>query len=54
MPNPFASKFAKFGDTLKDAAETVIDKIDDKIDLDLRIGESLSACLCDRQDWRIG
>mmetsp|Transcript_18016 Transcript_18016/g.50004 ORF Transcript_18016/g.50004 Transcript_18016/m.50004 type:complete len:611 (+) Transcript_18016:156-1988(+) len=37
MPNKFVSNLAKFGDTLKDAAGNVIDKIDDKIDMPIII-----------------
>ena len=41
MPlNNFASKLGKIGDAIKDAAENVIDKIDDKVDLPIIIGES--------------
>eukprot|EP00588_Corethron_pennatum_P023324 CAMPEP_0194330084 /NCGR_PEP_ID=MMETSP0171-20130528/50520_1 /TAXON_ID=218684 /ORGANISM="Corethron pennatum, Strain L29A3" /LENGTH=616 /DNA_ID=CAMNT_0039091031 /DNA_START=34 /DNA_END=1881 /DNA_ORIENTATION=+ len=37
MPRIFGSKLASFGDSLKDAAEIVINKIDDKIDMPIII-----------------
>jgi len=37
MPQNFASKLSRFGDSLKDAAENVLDKIDDKVDLPIVI-----------------
>jgi len=37
MPRNFGSKLAKFGDSLKNAAENVLDKIDDKVDLPIVI-----------------
>ena len=45
MPNMFASHLASFGESLKDAAENVIDKIDDKIDMPIIIGELRSYAL---------
>jgi hypothetical protein len=39
MPRNLASTLSRFGDSLKDAAENIIDKIDDKVDLPIVIGE---------------
>mmetsp|Transcript_58852 Transcript_58852/g.119838 ORF Transcript_58852/g.119838 Transcript_58852/m.119838 type:complete len:613 (+) Transcript_58852:144-1982(+) len=37
MPNKFTSAFSSFGDSIKDAAGNVMDKIDDKIDMPIII-----------------
>jgi len=37
MPKNFASKLSRFGDSLKDAAENILDKVDDKVDLPIVI-----------------
>ena len=38
MPNKFLGKLGNLADSIKDAAEDVIDKIDDKFDMPIIIG----------------
>ena len=46
MPNKFLGKLGNLADSIKDAAEDVIDRIDDKFDMPIIIGTyCTSLCL---------
>ena len=45
MPNKFLGKLGNLADSIKDAAEDVIDRIDDKFDMPIIIGTYVQVCV---------